>query len=443
MSPDRPGKPPLAKSGRRAIIAASVGNAFEWYDFTVYALFAIYIAKAFFPGEDPTTGLVKAFLAFGLGFVVRPLGALVLGIYGDRAGRKAVLSATIALMAVGTALIAFGPGYAAIGIGAPILLLVARALQGFSAGGEIGGAAALLIEHAPPGRRGEFTSWIQATMAGSNIMGAVVAFVVTAMLSREQLEGFGWRLPFAFGLLIAPVGLWIRSTLDETPDFKREVALRGEKPARPLVTLFTHYPLQVLRAFCVSTMLTVSSYSLVIFMPTYVQKTFGYSPTQAFGASVIANTLMVATCVIAGIASDRFGRRAVLLSASLWLVVLVLPMLWLMRTQQNFLSLTLAQCVLCLGVGSYVGVAPGTTAEMFPAKVRSTGISISYNLAVTIFSGFAPAALAWLTGRGGIYAPGWYVMFACLLALPVLLGLKPAPWTTAPELELEASTAGI
>jgi MHS family proline/betaine transporter-like MFS transporter len=324
----------------------------------------------------------------------------------------------------------------AIGVGAPILLLVARALQGFSAGGEIGGAAALLIEHAPPGRRGEFTSWIQATMAASNIMGALVAFIVTALLTRQQLEGFGWRLPFAFGLLIAPVGLWIRSTLDETPEFKREAALGGPEHGRPFRTLMTRYPLQVLRAFCVSTMLTVSSYSLVIFMPTYVQRTFGYTPTQAFAASVIANTLMVATCVAAGVASDRFGRRAVLLCAAIWLVVLVQPMLWLMKTYHTLPTLTAAQCILCLGVGSFVGVAPGTTAEFFPARVRSTGISISYNLAVTLFSGFAPAALAWLTGRGGIYAPGWYVMIAALIALPTLLSLKPANWISGPELEV-------
>lgn len=427
-------------AGRRAIVAAAVGNAFEWYDFTVYALFAIYIAKAFFPGGDSTAGLVKAFLAFGLGFVVRPLGAVVLGAYGDRAGRKAVLSVTIALMALGTGIIALAPSYMAIGAGAPLLLLAARALQGFSAGGEVGGAAALLIEHAPAHRRGEFTSWLQATMAFSNIMGALVAFVVTSTLSPGQLESFGWRLPFAFGLLIFPVGLWIRRTLDETPEFKREVMIRGAQRARPLRTLVTQYPVQILRAFGLSTMLTVSSYSLVIFMPTYVQRSFGYSPHDAFAASLVANTLMVATCVLAGIASDRLGRRTVLAGAAAWLVVLVLPMLWLMQAHHDLVVLTAAQCVLCLGVGGFVGVAPSAIAEIFPAKVRSTGVSVSYNLAVTIFSGFAPAVLAWLTGRGGVFAPGWYVIFAAVLAAPVLISLKPA--TVAAGLEPTPQPSG-
>ena len=421
MSADEPRNeaPPRARGW--TILAASFGNAFEWYDFTVYALFAIYISKAFFPSSDPTTQLVKGFLAFGLGFVVRPLGSLVLGVYADLAGRKAALTLTVGLMALGVGLIAVAPSYLAIGAGAPILLLVARVLQGFSAGGETGGAAALLLEHAPPHRRGEFASWLQATMAASNIMGAVVAFVVTSLLSPAQLESFGWRLPFAFGLLIAPIGFWIRSTIQESPEFLRTAG----KANRPLRTVLTLYPTRILRAFCLATMLTVSSYSLVIFMPTYVQNTFHYTARQAFGASVIANTVMVATCVVAGMLSDRLGRRTVMLFAATWEVVLVLPLLWLMQAHHAMASLVTAQCLLCLAVGGFIGTAPSAIAESFPAEVRSTGVSISYNLAVTIFSGFAPAVLTWLAGRGGIYAPGWYVMFAAAIAAPALFSLKP------------------
>jgi MHS family proline/betaine transporter-like MFS transporter len=413
------------RAGRRAIIAACSGNVFEWYDFTVYALFAIYIAKAFFPGSDPTLELVKAFLAFGLGFVVRPLGALLLGIYGDRAGRKAVLTATIGLMAVGTLIIAISPTYAAIGVGAPLLLLAGRVLQGFSAGGEVGGAAALLLEHAPDHRRGEFASWLQASMAASNIMGALVAFGVTSLLTREQMDDFGWRLPFAIGLLIAPIGMWIRNTLDETPEFKREVERRGDAPVRPLKTLLSEFPLMVLKGWSLSILWTVSSYALVIFMPTYVQRSFGYTPSDAFAASLVGNVAMVAVCVLAGIASDRLGRKAVLIAAALWLVVLVHPMIWLVQTQHNLASLIAAQTLLCIGVGCFVGVAPSALAEMFPTRVRSTGVSVCYNLAVTLFSGFAPAVLTWLTGRGGVFAPGWYVIIAAVLAAPALVSLKP------------------
>jgi MFS transporter, MHS family, proline/betaine transporter len=413
------------RTSRRAVIAACSGNVFEWYDFTVYALFALSIAKAFFPGSDPTIELVKAFLAFGLGFVVRPLGAVLLGVYGDRAGRKAVLTATIGLMAVGTLIIAVSPTYAAIGVGAPLLLLAGRVLQGFSAGGEVGGAAALLIEHAPSHRRGEYASWLQASMAASNILGALVAFGVTSLLTQEQLDGFGWRIPFAIGLLIAPIGLWIRKTLDETPEFKREADHRGSEPVRPLRTLLTEFPLVVLKGASLSVLWTVSSYVLVIFMPTYVQRSFGYTPSEAFTASLVGNVTMVAVCVLAGMASDRLGRKTVLIAAAIWLVVLVHPMLWLVQAQHGLVSLIAAQTLLCIGVGCFVGVAPSTLAELFPARVRSTGISVCYNLAVTLFSGFAPAVLAWLTGRGGVFAPGWYVIIAAVLAAPALLSLKP------------------
>jgi MHS family proline/betaine transporter-like MFS transporter len=428
--------PGASKDARRAIVAASIGNAFEWYDFTVYALFAIYISKAIFPGGDPTTELVKTFIAFGLGFVVRPLGSLLLGVYGDHAGRKAVLTATIGLMAIGTALIALTPSYMAIGVGAPILLLVGRTLQGFSAGGETGGAAALLVEHAPPHRRGEFASWLQATMAGSNIMGALVAFAVTSTLDQGQLESFGWRLPFLFGLLIAPIGLWIRRTLDETPEFKREVAARGGLRPQPLKELITHYPLAVLKGWGLSTFLTVGSYALVIFMPTYVQRTFGYTATDAFAASVVSNIVMVGVCVGAGAASDRVGRKAVLLAAMTWSVCLVHPLLWLMQTQHSLVTLIVCQTLLCVGVGGFTGVAPSTLTEMFPARVRSTGVSLSYNLAVTIFSGFAPAVLTWLSAKGVANAPGWYLWIAALFGAPALFSLKfgrsPAP-VAAPE----------
>lgn len=411
-------------AGRRAIAAASAGNVFEWYDFTIYAFLAIYISKSFFAEGDDTAKLINTFLTYGLGFLVRPLGAILLGVYGDRVGRKSVLTLTIALMAVGTGIIAVAPTYMAIGLGAPLLLVCGRLLQGFSAGGEFGGAAALLIEHAPPNRRGEYGSWLQATMAGSNILGALVIFTLTQVFTPGEIESYAWRFPFIFGLLIVPIGIWIRQTLDETPEFKAERARQALAPSRPLVTLLTKHPLLLLKGWGLCILLTVSSYALVIFMPTYVQRTFGYTPQDAFGASLIGNILMFCVCILAGIASDRVGRRAVLAFGAIWLVVLVLPMIWLIQTQHGFLTLAFAQCVLCIGVGAFVGVAPPSVAELFPIQVRSTGVSLSYNLAVTIFSGFAPAVLTFLTARGVLFAPGWYVIIAAALATPALLSLK-------------------
>jgi MFS transporter, MHS family, proline/betaine transporter len=216
-------------TGRRAVMAASIGNALEWYDFSVYAFFAVFIAQSAFRQEANGAQLLKAFMAFGLGFIARPLGALIIGAYGDRVGRKAALTMTIMTMAVGTAVVAFAPPFTAIGIGAPLLIVCGRMLQGFSAGGEIGGATAFLIEHAPANKKGQYASWLQASMAISNILAALVATAITLTMSKETIGNWGWRIPFVIGLGIAPVGLWMRKTLDEHPNSSR----RWSAPTAP------------------------------------------------------------------------------------------------------------------------------------------------------------------------------------------------------------------
>ena len=414
-----------SRNQRRAIVSASLGNSFEWYDFTVYALFSIYIAGEFFPGGGPTLELVKAFLAFGVGFVVRPLGALVLGLYADRAGRKAVLSTALSLMVCGTAILALAPGYTAIGVGAPLLILAGRVLQGFSAGGEFGGAAAFLLESAPEGRRGEFSSWLQASMGLSNIMGAGAAFLVTWLFTPAEVRHFAWRLPFLFGLLIAPIGLWMRRAMEETGDFSRQRTLQppGKRPLFEGLTLLMRDSKPMLaKAVGLSTLVTVSSYVLVIFMPVYVQRTFHYAPSQAFAASVIGNLLLAAACVMSGGLSDRVGRRPVLLAATLVLGVCAFPLLDGLHRSPTFLNLVFVQSFFCIATGSFTGAAPAALSAGFPVQSRALGVSIAYNIAVTLFSGFAPAALTWISVHGGgPLAPAWYLAFAAALALPAVL----------------------
>jgi MHS family proline/betaine transporter-like MFS transporter len=410
------------KSRTRAIVAASVGNMLEWYDFTVYALFAAYVARNFFPpGADPTANLLKAFLAFGLGFVVRPLGAVLIGNYGDRAGRKASLTLTILLMAVGTGTIAFAPTYAAIGIGAPLLLLVGRVLQGFSAGGEVGGATAFLAENAPPERRGVVTSWLEASMGMANILGALAAFSVTTLLGSEQVRAWGWRIPFLFGLLILPAGLFLRRTLHETDTFQAE-AERRRHDARaaksPLVETFASHKRELLIGFGVCILWATAVYVLIVYLPVYVQLTFGFNAHQAFGASLVANVAFVACCVIFGAVSDRIGRRAMLLISASLLFVCVLPLFLLLQAFPTTATLVGVLTAFCVLVASFVGVAPAAISEIFPTGVRSTGTSIVYNGAFTIFGGFAPAILTWFTHQpgGSVFAPAWYVMLAAVVA---------------------------
>lgn len=433
IKPDWSAAPGRRKtSPGRAVAAASIGNALEWYDFTVYALFAVYIAKNFFPGGDDTVELVKAFLAFGLGFVIRPLGAIVIGVYGDKAGRKAALFLTIMIMAVGTLVIAIAPTYAAIGIGAPLMILAGRVLQGFSAGGEIGGAAAFLVEHAPPEQKGKFASWLQASMAISNIMGALVAFAVTSLLTEQQVGDWGWRIPFFIGVLIAPVGLWLRKTLDETPAFEAERALaEREPPSAPLKLVFTEYLGALIKGIAFSILWAVCVYVLIIYMPIFVQRAFGFQPSQAFTASLIGNVFLAVGCVFAGTISDKIGRRPMLAMAAAAMLIGVYPLLSWLQSSPTLGTLIIVQSLFCIMVAGFVGVAPATLSEVFPTHVRSTGMSLAYNTAVTIFGGFAPAMLTWLSSTSiGNYAPSLYVGAAAAISL-IAISVLPKPYSTS------------
>jgi MFS transporter, MHS family, proline/betaine transporter len=421
---------------RRGIVAASIGNMLEWYDFSVYALFAGYIAGSFFPaGDDPTSKLLKTFLVFGLGFVVRPLGAIVIGNYGDRAGRKAALTLTILLMAAGTAVIAFSPSYSSIGVGAPLLLLFGRVLQGVSAGGEIGGAAAFLLESAEPWHRGRVAAWLQASMGMSNILGAVAAVSVTAYLSESEVKSWGWRIPFLFGLVILPVGLYLRRSLEETEAFRaladrRRMDRIHTRP--PLLAIFRDHGSQLFVGFCVAVLWAVAVYVLMIFLPTYVQhaSTFNFSARQAFGASLIGNIPFVIGCVVVGSVSDRIGRRTSLFIGAALLLVCVLPLFMCLKASPTTATIIIVQSMLCVLVAGFAGAAPAALAEIFPTGVRATGMSLVYNGAFTVFGGFAPTILTWFTQRSGgsVFAPAWYVMLAAAVAMaavPFLDATRP------------------
>jgi len=402
----------------------------EWYDFTVYALFAVYVAENFFPGDGADVRLAKAFLFFGLGFVVRPLGAVLIGAYGDRAGRKAALTLTILLMAAGTGIIAVCPGYGSIGPAAPVLLLLGRVLQGFSAGGEVGGTTAYLLESGDPKDRGRIASWLEASMGMANILGALAAFSVTSLLSTSDVRAWGWRLPFIAGLAIAPVGLYLRRSLHETAEFAAERARRAQQAmarAAPLRDVFKYHARSLATGFTVAVLWAVAVYVLMIFLPTYIQRpdTFNFSARQAFGASLIGNVPFIAACVLFGGISDRIGRRLSLFISAVLLLTLVLPLFIWLQAQPTFATLLMVQTTLCILVASFVGVAPAALSEIFPTAVRSTGTSLVYNAAFTIFGGFAPMILTWAReGSGGsIFAPVWYVMAAAavaLIAIPLL-----------------------
>jgi MHS family proline/betaine transporter-like MFS transporter len=400
----------------------------EWYDFSVYALFAIYIAQSAFANGDGVSALIHAFLAFGVGFVVRPIGALVLGAYADRAGRKAALTLSLGVMALGTLLIAIAPSYAAIGLGAPLLVMCGRLLQGFSAGGEIGGAASFLVEHAPAAQRGRFAAWLQSSMAISNILGAGVAAGLSFLLTPQQIADWGWRVPFVIGLAIAPVGLWLRATVRETPAFEAE-RRRMARPGPGLIDKLREVVAgewrALLQAVGLSIVWIVAVYTLVIYMPTYAQRSLGFTAREAFTASVIGNVVMALVCLVSGRLSDRIGRRRMLSCGALLLLFLPLPVLgWLVR-DDGVAALVIGQTVFCAGVAVFSGVAPAAVAELFPTRLRSTGVALAYNVAATMFGGFAPALLTFLTDRlHSPMAPAVYVMSAAVISLLTLATMR-------------------
>ena len=406
-------------SRARAITAASFGNALEWYDFAVYAAFAIPIGANFFPGESPGIGVVKAFLVFGAGFVIRPLGAILVGVYGDRAGRKAALTATILLMAVGTSIIAAAPTYAVIGFAAPLILLAGRLLQGFSAGGEIGSAAAFLVEHAPRERRALITAWLQGSMGMSNILGAVVAYSINTLLPPAEVVHWAWRLPFIFGLAIVPLGFYMRRTLEETPVF-RAVA---ERPARaPLKLVFRRHWRELVAGLGISILWAATVYVLLIYMPIYLQKTHGFTASESFSASIIENIVFVAGCFGFGALADRVGHARVQAYGAWALILGVVPVFWCIDHWHSTVVLWAGLAACGLMTANFTSVAPTVLSELFPTPVRATGISLVYNAAFTIFGGFAPAILSWLAAStgGSALAPAWYVTLAAVPALAVM-----------------------
>ena len=326
--PAKPSQPAL----RNVILAATIGNVLEWFDFLVYGYFALTIAEVFFPTSDPTISLLITFGAFGLSYVVRPLGAIVIGAYTDRVGRKAGLTLSIALMMIGTLLMAVTPGYASIGLAAPILITLARLLQGFSIGGEFGSAVAFLVEHGSA-RKGFSASWQWASTGIVSVIVALFGIVLTTELTHQQLVDWGWRLPYVFGLLVGPVGLYIRSRMTETPDY-----LEAKPHALPIRELLIRQPGQVLLAFGAS-IVSNSSYYLLLYIPTYGVKNLHLPASSTFIATLVGGIALAVFSPIAGHWSDRFSRTRLMLVTGWLMVLAAYPVFYLLVVAPSLATL--------------------------------------------------------------------------------------------------------
>ena len=414
-SPPNQAAPAIQPSQRRrAIIATVIGNGLEWFDFTVYSFFAVIIARLFFPTGNDLSSLLLAVATFGVGFFMRPVGGIVLGVYADRVGRKAALSLTILLMALGTTLIGIAPTYDQIGIFAPLLIVVARLMQGFSAGGEMGGATAFLTEYAPARQRAYYSSWIQASIGVAVLLGAAVGTFVTSSLSPEALNSWGWRLPFLLGIVIGPVGYYIRHHLDETPAF-RDTAERADSPLKEIVKT---YPRETTASFSMVILWTVCTYVLLFYMPTYAVKVLKVPQADGFVAGMAGGCAIMVFAPLVGLLADRIGRRVLLSGSALLILVLAWPMFAYINHVPGLASLLVFQLVFGVLIATYTGPILAAFSELFPARVLSTGLSVAYNFAVTIFGGFASFIITWLIATtGSSMAPAIYVMIAAAISL--------------------------
>jgi MFS transporter, MHS family, proline/betaine transporter len=406
------------KSLTKLVVAVSIGNALEWYDISSYGYFAVYVSKAFFPNSDPTISLLLTFATFGLAFLVRPIGGVLLGAYADRHGRKASLMVSIVLMTLGTLAIAVMPGYQSIGLSAPVAVLIARLVQGFSAGGEFGSSTAFLVEHMPH-RRGFVASWQFASQGLGQVLSSAFGVGLTAWMTTAQMSAWGWRIPFLFGVLVGPVGIYIRNHLEDA----------NPPPATPHGTpvkdVMLRQKLRVLLGVGALAVSTAVNY-LIIYMPTYVVKTLNLPPSVGYEATLAAAIAVTILTPIAGNISDRIGRTTHMIAVGLLILVSAFPAFMLLTRTPVPAVIVLAVVYLAALKAVYFGPLAALMSELFPPATRATGLGLSYNIGVTLFGGMGPVTMTWLGTFAliGDLAPGYYLTVIGVMSLCALVTIR-------------------
>ncbi|MFE9169443.1 MFS transporter [Streptomyces kebangsaanensis] len=413
----------VAPSTRRRVVAASfIGNFVEWFDYAAYGYLAATISTVFFPDTDRTTALLATFVVFAVSFFVRPIGGFVWGHIGDKVGRRNALSLSIVIMSVATFCIALLPTYRAVGLLAPLLLLLVRIVQGFSASGEYAGASAFLVEYAPPGRRGLYASVVPASTASGLLLGSLLAALLSGILSDGQMHSWGWRLPF---LLAAPMGLigrYIRLRLEDTPAFR---ALEDQEVApTPAKQMLRANRRPLVLAMGATVLNAVAFYMLLSYMPTYLSEELHFGATESFLTTTVSLAAYIACIFFTGLASDRFGRKKMLITASVLFTVGTVPAFMLLDGA-GLLTVIVIQVLLGGMLSLNDGTLPSFLAEQFPTRVRYSGFAISFNMANALFGGTAAfVATLLISWTGSSLSPAWYLAVAALVSLWAVLSSK-------------------
>ncbi len=395
----------------KVVAATIIGNALEFYDFVTYAFFAVYIGKTFFPASTPLGSLLLSVAVFGVGFVSRPLGGILIGAYADRAGRKPAMLLTIGLITVGTLGLAITPSYESIGLAAPIIVVLCRLVQGLALGGEVGPSSAFLIESAPANRRGLYGSCQLASQGAAGFVAGAFGMALTSSLSPAELQAWGWRVPFAVGLLLIPLAFYLRRAMPETLEHGAESAPRAEP-----VSVRSHRGLIVLAILAILGG-TVSTY-VGNYMTTYAITTLKFAPTMAMAATVVGGLTTVVFALLGGWLSDRYGRKPVMLIPRLLAALLSYPAFMLLvelKTPAALFGVTILLGALTAisGAASLVAIP-----ELFPRRIRASGMSIAYAIGVALFGGSTQFVVTWLIGATGNPAsPALYVTLTSVIAI--------------------------
>jgi len=406
---------------RRAIFASVLGSGLEWFDFLIYGYFAKIIAQVFFPGGDSFISIVLTLATFALGFLVRPLGGILLGIYADRFGRQRALALLIMMMAASTLLMGLTPGYARIGIAAPLLVVLARLLQGLSVGGQFATASAMLVEYAPPRKKMFYGSFNMSSQAFALLLSSSIGYALTTRLSHGQLVAWGWRLPFLLGALAGPLGFYIRHRVAESPEFEQ---LRDHGHAPPRVSIQQFFRDNSDAAICAMGVIIVgaaTNYVWHSYLPLYVERQLHLPLASALLGSFVSGLLNLFLFPLSGKLADRFGPYRLFYPIVIAWILCAYPLFWFVVSAPTVTHLFIAQMIATVFLAAMSGPHPGMLATLFPVRSRSTGVALSYNVAVTLFGGLAPLTITWLTHlTGSSLTPAFYLIFAGLVSLTLV-----------------------